>query len=73
LRSAQIDRIEAICPALEAISLLRAVAGVSRSGFQGSGANPEATILKPPKQQSRTTILSHLLRYPLRGAQAFSY
>ena len=35
LRSAQIDRIEAICPASEAIRLLRAVAGVRRPRMLG--------------------------------------
>jgi hypothetical protein len=34
LRSAQIDRIAAICPAPQAVRLLRAVAGVRRPGCQ---------------------------------------
>ena len=40
LRSAQIDRIEAICPASQAIRLLRAVAGVRRPGCQDGGIYP---------------------------------
>jgi hypothetical protein len=41
LRSAQIDRIEAICPASEAIRLLPAVAGVRRPGRQDGGIYPD--------------------------------
>jgi len=46
LRSAQIDRIAAICPASQAIRLLRAVAGVRRPGCQPTSS--EARVLSTP-------------------------
>jgi hypothetical protein len=53
LRSAQIDRIEAICPAPQAIRLLRAVAGVRRPRMSG-----RRRLFCPGVQSSRASAFT---------------
>jgi len=63
LRSAQIDRIAAICPAPQAIRLLRAVAGVRRPGCQDGRVYSTGYRLRGPRHSHRT-LSANIVRGP---------